>query len=141
MSGDPSRPADTGHPILFFDGVCAVCDGFVDWVIERDAAARFRFAPLQGKAAADRGLAMDDWREASFVLEAGGERHGASDAVLRVLLMLGGAWLPVARLALWIPHAIRDRAYRFVARRRYGWFGQKEACRIPTPDERARFLD
>ena len=129
------------HPILFFDGVCGLCDGFVSYIIERDQADSFRFATLQGRAAAERGLAMQDWRESSFVLEEDGVRYEASDAVLRVLIMLGGGWRLLAWVLLRIPRSFREVAYRFVARRRYGWFGVREACRLPTPDERARFLD
>ncbi len=133
--------AASGSAILFFDGVCGVCNGFVDYVALRDPEARFRFAPLQGKAAAERGLAMQDWREASFVLEEAGVRSEASDAVLRVLVLLEGAWSAPARLALHLPRSFRDALYRYFARRRYGWFGQREACRIPTAEERGRFLD
>ena len=129
------------HPILFFDGDCGLCDGFVSYVMERDRGELFRYATLQGQAAAERGLAMQDWRDSSFVLEDSGVLHEASDAVLRVLMMLGGGWRPLAWIGLRLPRILREPAYRFVARRRYSWFGKRETCRIPTPEERARFLD
>lgn len=133
--------APAGSVILFFDGVCGFCNGFVDYIATRDPEFRFRFAPLQGKAAAERGLTITDWREASFVLEEAGVRSEASDAVLRVLVLLGGGWSVLARVGSWLPLALRDPAYRFFARRRYGWFGEKEVCRIPSAEERGRFLD
>ena len=129
------------QPILFFDGDCGLCDGFVSYVMERDQEGLFLFATLQGQAAAERGLTMQDWRESSFVLEDAGVRYEASDALLRALMKLGGGWRRLAQVGLWIPQRVRHPVYRFVARRRYGWFGKRETCRLPTPDERARFLD
>lgn len=141
MTRDAVVVASEEAPILFFDGVCGLCNGFIDYILARDGCEALCFAPLQGKAAAARGLAMNDWREASFVLEEGGQRRVGADAVLRVLVLLGGGWRGFARVAGVVPASLRDRLYRGFARRRYGWFGAKEACRIPTPAERARFLD
>ena len=135
----PDPPAGA-RPVLFFDGVCGICNGFVDFVMERDVRERFLFAPLQGETAAGRGLSMEDWRVAAIVLETNGQRLEGADAVMAILLELGGPLAVLARVGRLVPGRLRDALYRFVARRRYGWFGVKEACRIPTASERARFL-
>ena len=137
-AADALRTED--RPVLFFDGVCGICDGFVGFLIERDTQERFLFAPLQGDTAASRGLSMEDWRAAAIVLEADGQRLEGADAVMEVLLELGGALAVIARVGRLVPRPLRDALYRFVAERRYGWFGVKDECRIPTPEERARFL-
>lgn len=121
--------------ILFFDGVCNLCNGFVDFLVRRDKQAVLKFAPLEGETARARGVAVKE----SVVLLDGDEIHLASDAALRTLAALGGPW----RAATWlmaIPRPVREAVYRFVARNRYRWFGKRDSCRLPTPEERARFL-
>lgn len=131
--------AAAAPPTLFFDGVCNLCDGAVRFVLTEDVDARFRFAPLQGESAA--ALALPEVADLStMVLREGDRTYTRSDAVLHVALGLGGIWHALARLALWLPRPLRDGVYGFVARRRYALFGKKDACRIPTPAERARFL-
>lgn len=132
------------YPILLFDGVCNLCDGAVQFVMRHDRAERFRFAPLQSDAAKPL-LARADLDAAyldSLVLvdEAGRVLVGA-DAALGVAARLDGPWPALARVGRVVPRALREAVYRFIARHRYRVFGQKEACRIPTPAERARFLD
>jgi predicted DCC family thiol-disulfide oxidoreductase YuxK len=143
-------PASGGHPIVFFDGVCALCNGFADFVLARDRDGRFRIAALQGETAAAMGAsdaqpagreppgaAGDPWR--SILLWEGGCWYRKSDAALRVIARLGGPW-GLARPLLWVPRNIRDTVYDFIARHRYRWFGKRETCRMPTAAESARFL-
>jgi predicted DCC family thiol-disulfide oxidoreductase YuxK len=138
----PPRPADdVFSPIVLFDGVCNLCEWFVRFVIRRDHRGRFRFASLQSEVAA--GL-LDPHPEArgtdSIVLLEGGRAHVKSAAALRILRGLGGAW--TLFYALWlVPRPIRDVVYDLVARHRYRWFGRRDTCLIPTPDDRARFID
>lgn len=66
--------------------------------------------------------------------------HTRSDAALLAIACLGGKW-SAARWLLWVPRFFRDALYDFVARHRYRWFGKHETCRIPSLEERARFLD
>ncbi len=127
--------------MVLFDGVCNLCDSFVQWVIKNDPAGLFRFAPLQGPTArnllARHGL--PDGEPSSIVLV---EETGASvrsTAVLRIAGRLkGGFW---ARALLWIPGVIRDGAYSWIAANRYRWFGRKPECMIPSEAVRSRFLD
>lgn len=142
-----SQGPDAARSILFFDGHCGLCNTFVDFVIARDRATRFLFSPLQGEAAAR--LVPDDAARAtpgddgapprSVVLYEGGAVFRRSEAALRVLEGLGGAWRAV-RLLRVVPGPLRDAVYDFVARHRYRWFGRRAACRMPGTDERERFL-
>ena len=138
---DPAAddPAD-GHPVLFFDGVCGFCNAAVDWLIARDPAGVLRFAPLQGETAAK--LLPDSDRECldSLVLLDGAGRSRRSRAAVRALGRLGGRWR-AASWALWlIPGPLRDAGYRLISKLRYLIRGKKETCRLPTAEERGRFL-
>jgi predicted DCC family thiol-disulfide oxidoreductase YuxK len=136
---EPREVAADGGPIVFFDGVCALCDGFVRFVVARDAARRFRFAPLQGTTFQE--LAVAAPRDLStIVLADGSGLHDRSAAVLRVLVSLPAPWGILGRLLLWVPRPLADAAYRFVAAHRYRWFGRHEYCAIPSPGDRLRFL-
>jgi predicted DCC family thiol-disulfide oxidoreductase YuxK len=131
---------DSG-PILLFDGVCNLCNHAVDFVIRHDPAGRIRFASLQS----DTGRALLRQHGGtpgtldSVVLVENGRLYTHSDAALRTARYLRGwRWLYALR---GIPRSWRDAVYGWVARNRYRWFGQRETCRLPTPAERARFLD
>jgi predicted DCC family thiol-disulfide oxidoreductase YuxK len=132
---------DAGRPVAFFDGVCNLCNGTVNFLIDRDRRARLRFAPLQGSTFAELAARHPELRGIdSFVLSQGGRVHVRSGAAVRILMALGGPWR-LAGALLAVPRPLRDRLYDFVARRRYRWFGRTDTCRIPTPELRARFLD
>lgn len=137
---EPARPAD-GRAVILFDGVCNLCNGSVNFIIDRDPAGRFQFAALQSDAAAGLlrpfGVATD--RLDSVVLVEGGRLYRRSDAALRIARRLSGAW-PLLTAFRLVPRPVRDAVYDWVARNRYRWFGRQEACRLPTPELRARFL-
>ncbi|QJX45615.1 thiol-disulfide oxidoreductase DCC family protein [Hymenobacter taeanensis] len=128
--------------IILFDGVCNLCHGFVQFVIGRDKNQYFQFASLQSEVGQallrQHGLQPAITPETVVLLE-GGQAYAYSSAVLRIMRHLSGAWrwLYIARV---LPRPLRDAAYRFVARHRYQWFGQQEACLLPTPALRQRFL-
>ena len=137
----PNSAPDT----ILFDGVCNLCNGFVQFVIRHDAAGRFRFAALQSEAGrallraqglAPAAIAADP---ESVLLLSGGRLYSHSAAVLRIAEGLGGVW-QIAALGRVLPTAWRDAMYRFVARHRYRWFGRQESCMLPTPALKARFL-
>jgi predicted DCC family thiol-disulfide oxidoreductase YuxK len=133
------RSADSG-PIVFFDGVCGLCNRFIDFVIKRDRAGVFRFAPLQGETARERLPAADvrDVNTMVLVDEQGVFRK--STAATRILLRLGGFWGLIGGTLRLVPPPLRNAGYSLVARYRYRIFGKKETCRLPTPAERGRFL-
>ena len=139
MSTVAADPAD--HPIVLFDGRCNLCAQTVQFLIERDPDALFRFAPLQSAVAqellADRGLA--DHGLDSVVLIDGQDVYVKSDAVIRIGEHLGGRYRllgPTKHL----PRRLRDGVYDIVAASRYRLFGTRERCLVPTADVRSRFL-
>lgn len=142
-----ARPPAPDSRTLLYDGLCGFCDHAVQFVLARDRHRRLRFAPLQGDFA--RGVLARHpalSRVDSLVLvEAGpgdaGERvFVRSDGALRVARHLGGAWRAAEVFRL-VPRALRDAAYDAFAKRRYRMFGRRAACAVPTPEQRARFLD
>jgi len=133
---------ETAGPILFFDGVCGLCDHFVQFVLRRDRAARFRFAALQsaiaGETLARFGRSAADL-DTIYVLTGDGRLLRKARAIFFVLRQLGLPWSLVAIFGV-LPTFVVDWFYDRVARRRYRIWGRRDACRLPSADERARFL-
>lgn len=128
--------------IILFDGVCNLCNSAVQFVIERDKQDRFRFAALQSEIAEKlvKARGIDTSKVDSIILiEPGVAYYTESEAAVMIGKEFGGLW-KLLGLFQWVPTAIRDPIYRWVARNRYKWFGKKEACMVPTPALRARFL-
>ncbi len=134
-SDDPSEAR-----VVLFDGVCGLCNRTVNTLLAIDLEGRLRFAPLQGEYARDCLGAEARADLESIVYLRGDERYDRSDAVLWICRDLGGPWA-LAVVFLSIPRPLRDGLYNFIARNRYAIFGKIEACRIPSPEERARSLD
>lgn len=111
--------------MIVFDGVCNLCNAFVQFVIARDPEGLFRFR-FAGSAADFVVLIEDD------------RRYTRSTAVLRIARRLRFPW-PLAYVLVAVPRPVRDWVYDRVARSRYRWFGRREACMIPTPALRTRF--
>jgi predicted DCC family thiol-disulfide oxidoreductase YuxK len=148
-------------PILLYDGVCGLCNRFVQFILRRDRAAIFRFASLQSALAPDvlarHGLNPGDLDTVYVVVNPDAPRPNPdshhpnkdknefllarSDAVLFVLNQLGGPWRAAASLAQLLPKIFRDTAYNAVARNRYRIFGRSETCIMPSAEDRNRFLD
>lgn len=130
----------SADPIVFFDGDCGLCNRSVDWIIRHDRKAIFRFAPLQGDTALEQ-LGVDAGADLKTIvlLDENGQ-HRRSVAVVAILRRLGGFWRFCGALLWIVPRPIRDWGYNVIARNRYRWFGKHETCRMPTPEERTRFL-
>ena len=133
--------AGDSRPIVFFDGVCGLCNSSVDFVLRHDRLGRMRFAPLQGTTAGQLLPPTDRENLGSLVLWSDGRAYRRSTAVVRILWMLGGWWTLAAMLLWLIPAPLRNSGYRIIAALRYRLFGKTESCRLPTLDERRRFLD
>ncbi|MGP0630554.1 thiol-disulfide oxidoreductase DCC family protein [Nitrospina sp. 32_T5] len=138
----PTRPAKGNEqpPIIFFDGMCGLCNGFVDFLIRADKVQVFRFSPLQGEAAGRVLGTTGKYSLDSVVLVEGDRVSSKSTAALRIFRRLGGIWSLLWALR-WVPLPVRDGIYEWIARNRYRLFGKKATCRIPSPEERTRFLD
>ena len=136
----PARSATVSPPIIYFDGLCNLCDGFVRFILARDHRGRYRFAPLQGETARIR---LDNrftgTELQTIVLEEPRRFRVRSDAALTILTGLGGVW-SLAGLLRIIPRRIRDAFYDHLARKRFEWYGRRDACRLPTVEEKQRFL-
>ena len=128
--------------VILFDGVCNLCNGFVQFVIERDPEARFQFCALQSDAARRlvAGLRIPGALPDSIVLVEDGRLFVKSTAALRVARGLRAPW-PLVYCFVVVPRALRDLVYDLVARRRYGWFGRRDTCMVPAPELRSRFID
>lgn len=130
------------HPTILFDGVCNLCNGWVKFIIRNDKNARFRFSPLQSEfsLALLKEKSLPNGFLDSIVLVEGNELHFASTAALRTMKLLGGIYYPLF-LFIIIPRFIREPAYRFIAKRRYAWFGKRETCMVPTKEQLSRFVE
>ena len=135
-----AAPTPDGRPVIFFDGVCGMCNRFVDIVLRADRRGVFAFAPLQGETARRLlpPLSGDPGEWSMLYLDERG-LHDQSDASLEVYRRLGGMWR-VPALARFVPRFLRTPVYQLIARNRYRIFGRRDACRVPTEEERARFL-
>ena len=132
---------ELNHPVLFFDGVCNLCNASVQLVIKADPRAVFRFAALQSDTAktllADAPLQAADLK--SVILWHRGKYYTQSDAVLQTARLLGRGW-QLLYLFKAVPRWIRNPVYDWIARNRYRWFGQQATCMLPSPDLKNRFL-
>jgi predicted DCC family thiol-disulfide oxidoreductase YuxK len=136
------------HPILLYDGVCGLCNRFVQFILRRDRNAIFRFASLQSPLAA-RILARHAVNPTALdtvyvVLDHDLPNESLlsrSDAAAFVLKQLGGPWRPTASRLQVLPKFLRDAAYNSVARHRYHIFGRFEVCTLPRDPDHTRFLD
>jgi predicted DCC family thiol-disulfide oxidoreductase YuxK len=127
--------------LVLFDGVCGLCNSFVDFLLPRSPGGELVFGALQSeagrKALREAGLpeAMPD----TVVVVEDGRAYFQSTGVLRVLRHVRWPWRALSWLSV-VPRPLRDAVYRFVAKRRYGWFGKRDSCRLPSAAERERFL-
>ena len=129
------------NSIILFDGVCNLCNGAVDFVIKRDKKNLLRFAPLQSETAhrllANYNIQIQGMKSFIFIEE--GKLYTQSTAALKVCRYFTGLW-PLLYGFIIIPSFARDGLYRWIAKNRYKWFGQKNECMIPTPKLQAKFL-
>lgn len=128
--------------IIFFDGVCGLCNGFIDFLIQKDKKQVFKFCSLQSEFA--KGLLIKHKFDASelntVVLLADNEVFIKSNAVLHILKNLQIPYSIFYYILFWIPQFFRDWVYDFISKYRYKLFGKKETCRIPNSAEIKRFL-
>ena len=127
---------------IFFDGVCNLCNRSVNFIIARDQKKQFTFASLQSEYAAQvfRDSEVDPEKLEGIVFLSGDRIFRNSDAVLEIARHMDGLWSWFYSMKI-IPRIFRDWIYGVIAGNRYNWFGKQDACRMPTPELRERFLD
>ena len=128
--------------IIFFDGVCNLCNRSVNFLIKQDKLGVLKFASLQSdfaKSFLPQGL-INSVNLDSMVFSDGVSFYTKSSAVLAICKSLGGGF-HFFRIGYLLPIFIRDGLYRFIANNRYKWFGKTDQCRVPTADLKERFLD
>ncbi len=126
--------------VILFDGVCNFCNSTINYVLDHDGG-RHQFASLQ--SAFGQQLLLKHHRSPNdfdtVLLYEEGRLYEKSDAVLRIARHVKGwQWLWFFRF---LPLFIRNGIYQVMARNRYSWFGKRESCRLPSPEERCRFVE
>lgn len=134
-------PSNSESKIILFDGICNFCNYWVNFIIDHDKQNTFKFAALQsekGKELLEKfDLPMDDFD--SFILVSQNKAYKKSSAAFEIAKKLSG-WPKFIAPLRFLPQSLTDFVYDLVAKNRYKFFGKKEACRIPTPEERTKFL-
>ena len=139
---DPAVPSFADdRPLIVFDGVCALCSGFVRFVLRHDRRAQFRLAAIQSEAGAALAarFGVDALAPETMLLIEGDKVLQMSNAALGICRGLGWPWRAFGIFRI-VPRPLRDLVYRWVARNRYRWFGRRETCWIPEPQWRDRIL-
>lgn len=127
------------NPIILFDGVCNLCNGTVDFIIRNDREKQFRFVALQSESG--KILSKEFNFPAgtdSVILIYEGKVYYESEAALKIAGLLSFPW-NLTKIFCVVPKILRDKIYEWIARNRYKWFGKKNTCRVPTPDEQKFF--
>ena len=143
---EAERSAVEGRALLLYDGVCALCHGMVKFLMKRDRADRFRYAPLQSELGREM-LARfgitgfpDGVVLVTDVFRPGEKLHQRSDGVAASLMLLDGPWSKAGKVLMLMPRWLREWGYEVVARVRYRVFGRYDTCPVPRPEERDRLL-
>ncbi|KER09703.1 MAG: thiol-disulfide oxidoreductase [[Candidatus Thermochlorobacteriaceae] bacterium GBChlB] len=140
-----SHTGNSIERVMLYDGVCGLCNGAVQFVIRHDRAKTLRFSALQSPYGQNTIARHDTLKNVDSVVlverEGGKERvFIRSTAALKIADYMGGFW-KLALAAYIIPRPIRDFFYDLVAKYRYRFFGKHDACLLPPPDVRARFIE
>lgn len=126
--------------VVFFDGVCNLCNSYVQWLIRRDKKQRLRYSSLQSGYAqqhiTDPAILATD----SIVFFKNQHYYTKSTAVIHILRTLGFPYR-FALILLLVPKFLRDWVYDVVARNRYKWFGKRDTCMMPNPSLKNLFLE
>ena len=132
---------DHYNNIVFFDGVCVLCNRSVNFLIKRDNKKLLKFASLQPETAKQIFSHSDDQQDdESVIFYSDGNIYKKSAASIKIAKYLKFPWNTLKILQI-IPVSLRDIIYDYVARKRYKWFGKTNQCLIPPEDLKDRFLE
>lgn len=129
------------YNLVLFDGVCNLCNKAVDFIIRKDKKNKFKVGALQNPIVKDllKTYKIDESYLDSLILIQGDEVFYKSSAALLIAKNLGGLWR-ILYLGMVLPQSLRDAIYEWVGKNRYNWFGKKDSCRLPSPDEKQKFI-
>ena len=133
---------ESKHKVILFDGVCNLCNSFVNFVIRNDKKEVFKFAPIQsnfGEIALKKHR-INSKDTDSIILIDEDNYYIKSTAALYIAKELSGAY-PLLFCFMIVPKFIRNWIYDLVAKNRYKWFGKKVSCMIPTPELKNKFYN
>lgn len=125
--------------VIFFDGYCGLCNGFIDFMMRVDKSGQFKFSPLQSEYAKANLSETDVTDLKSVVVLIDGKTYRKAEGVFKAVSSLGGIWKMTTLLGS-LPAGILNFGYDMVAENRYRMFGKRDTCRLPTPEERTRFI-
>ena len=128
--------------IILFDGVCNLCNNSVQFVIKRDVNDVFQFAALQSetgkKLLTERNIDTQEV-DSIILIEPNIAYYTKSTAALEIGKHLKGL-KAISSILLWLPEALRNIVYDFIARNRYKWYGKKDNCMIPSEELKSKFI-
>ena len=132
---------DYNEPIIFFDGICNLCNHSVDFVLRHEKGDHLKFASLQSNFAIQllNGLDLPESLD-SIIFLVNGKNYFESDAVIEISKHLKFPYNMI-KYANWIPKKLRDLVYRFTAKYRYKIFGKRPMCRVPSKELSDRFFN
>jgi predicted DCC family thiol-disulfide oxidoreductase YuxK len=133
---------DTHPHIVLFDGVCNFCDTNVQRIMRNDPAGYFVFASLQSNIGQQllAYFQLDQQSLDSIVLIEDKRIFTMSSAILQIVKKMNWPWR-FLYIGILLPRFMRDPIYAWVAKNRYRWYGKKDQCMIPTPEQRRRFIE
>lgn len=132
-----------GKKIVLFDGVCNLCDASVQFIYKHDKNDIFRFVAIQSELGQKiiAHLGIDTSKTDSIILyEPGVAYYFKAEAALRIAKDLKSTY-SLLYIFIKVPDYIKNSVYDYIAKNRYKWYGKKDACMIPTPELRAKFLE
>ena len=126
--------------VVLFDGVCNLCNFSIDFIVRYEKGDELRFASLQSELGKELVAKFNlDIVPDSILFYSNNELHAKSKAVLKICRFMKFP-LSILTVFRFVPKVLSDTVYDFVAKNRYKWFGKKETCRVPTAEEREKFL-
>lgn len=128
--------------IILFDGVCNLCDSAIQFIIKHDKNDVFRFVALQSELGQEivNHIGLDSTKIDSIILyEPGKAYYYKAEAAIKIASNLSGLYSLIKIFSI-LPNVINNSVYDYIARNRYKWYGKKDACMIPTPELKAKFL-
>lgn len=128
--------------IILFDGVCNLCDSSIQFIIKHDKKDLFRFVALQSEIGMEiiKHIGVNTSKIDSILLyEPGKAYYYKAEAALKIAKELGGIYTTISWFGIF-PKFLTNSVYDYIAKNRYKWYGKKDACMIPTPELKAKFL-